>query len=137
VDTFLENNGDRNRGNDTVEEKKMTTKRVLPGQWKDLFDRFTRQYLRDDLPETVTIEVVSPEIGDQFSAQNARLVGVTYDSRSEALEILLAGSDHLVFRPIDIWVTENEADGFLEIIDVVRVDGTKEIIHLRRSGVPA
>ena len=114
----------------------MTTKRVSNGEWTTLFDRFTRQYLRDDLPETVTIEVVSPEVGDQFSAHNARLVGVTYDPKSHALEVALAGNDHLVFRPVDIWVTENEADGFLETIDVVRADGTKEIVHLHRSGVP-
>ena len=115
----------------------MTTKRVQPTLWKTFFDRFTRQHLRDDLPETVTIEVVSPEVGDQFSANGARLFGITYDAKSSALEVALEGSDHLVFRPVDIWVVENETDRFLETIDLVRADGTKEILHLHRSGVPA
>lgn len=115
----------------------MMTKRVSPGEWRTFFDRFTRQHLRDDIPETVTIEVVSPEAGDQFSVKDARLLGITYDSKSKALEVVLDGSDHLVFRPVDIWVVENEADGFIETIDLVRADGTKEIVHLHRSGVPA
>jgi len=115
----------------------MMTKRVSPKEWSTFFDRFTRKHLRDDLPETVTIEVTSPEVGDQFSAKDARLLGITYDPKSEALEIVLEGNDHLAFRPVDIWVVENEADGFLETIDLVRADGTKEIVHLHRSGVPA
>jgi hypothetical protein len=114
----------------------MTTKRIAPGEWKTFFDRFTKEYLRDDLPETVTIEVVSPEAGDQFAASDATLLGVTYDTRSNALEVALEGNDHLVFRPVEIWVVENEADGFIDTIDLVRGDGTKEIVHLRRSGVP-
>jgi hypothetical protein len=115
----------------------MTTKRVSPREWSTFFDRFTQRYLRDNIPETVTVEVVSPEAGDQFWAKDARLLGLTYDPKSKALEVVLEGSDHLVFRPVDIWVVENEADGFLETIDLVRADGTKEIFHLHRSGVPA
>lgn len=115
----------------------MTTKQIPPKEWRTFFDRFTRQHLRDDVPETVTIEVASPETGDQVSAKDARLLGITYDPRSEALEVVLEGSDHLVFRPADIWVVENEADGFLETVDLVRDDGTKEIMYLHRSGVPA
>ena len=115
----------------------MTTKRVPPAAWRTFFDRFTQQHLRDDLPETVTIEVVSPEVGDQFSVKEARLFGITYDPKSNALEVVLEGSDHLVFRPVDIWVMESETDRFLETIDLVRADGTKEILYLHRSGVPA
>jgi hypothetical protein len=115
----------------------MKTRRIAPGEWKTVFDRFTREYLRDDLPETVTIEVVSPEVGDQFAVKDARLLGVAYDSKSSVLEVDVEGIDHLVFRPVDIWVVEDEADGFLETIDLARADGTKEILHLHRSGVPA
>jgi hypothetical protein len=115
----------------------MTTKRVPPAEWKGVFEKFTREYLRDDLPETVTIEVVSPELGDQVAARDARLLGLTYDPKSMALEIALDGADHLVFRPAEIWVIENETDGFIESIDLVRADGTKEIVYLRRAGVLA
>jgi hypothetical protein len=115
----------------------MTTRRVSQEEWKTLFDRFTQRYLRDEVPETVTIEVVSPEIGDQFATEDVRIFGVTYDPKSNALELALEESEHLVFSPVDLWVVENEADGFLEAIDLVRADGTKEIMHLHRSGVPA
>ena len=115
----------------------MTTRRIPATQWGTLFDRFTRTYLKDDFPETVTIEVVSPEVGDQFAAKGARLLGITYDPKSSALEVALDGNDHLVFRPVEIWVVENERDGFIDTIDLVRADGTKEVLHLVRSLLPA
>jgi hypothetical protein len=120
----------------TVQEgKKMPAKRVLPTEWSHLFERFTREHLRDSRPETVTIEVVSPEAGDLVAVKDAKLLGVTYDRKSSALEIALDGSDHLIFQPIDIWVMTNEMDGFIDTIDLVRADGTKEILYLHRSGV--
>lgn len=111
----------------------MSTKRVSPAEWKTAFDRFTHKYLQDDLPETVTIEVVSPDVGEQFSTRDVTLRGITYDKKSQALEVVLEGEDHLVFRPVEIWVVQNEADGFIDTIDLVRADGTKEIMQLHRS----
>jgi len=110
-----------------------TTKQIPRTEWKEYFDRFTRQYLKDDAPEAVTIEVMSPTLGDQFEVTAVRLVGIAYDPKSQALEVLLEDVDHLVFHPAEIWVLEGEP-GFMSTLEVVRTDGTKEIIYVRRSG---
>jgi hypothetical protein len=109
------------------------TKQIPHDQWKDYFDRFTKRYLRDDRPEAATIELLSPELGDQVEAEAAHLQGISYDPRSKALEVLLEKIDHLVFHPKEIWVWEEE-DGFLHSIEIVRDDGTKEILTIRRIG---
>ena len=109
------------------------TKQIPHNQWKDQFDRFTKRYLRDDRPEAATIELLSPELGDQVEAEAAHLQGISYDPRSKVLEVLLENMDHLVFHPKEIWAWEEE-DGFLRSIEIVRDDGTKEILTIRRAG---
>ena len=44
--------------------------------------------------------------------------------------------DHLVFYPAEIWVVE-EDDGVVSALEVVRSDGTREIMRLQRSGAGA
>jgi len=110
-----------------------TTKQLPRAEWKKTFDRFTREHLREDAPGTATVEIVSPTLGDQFAVAAARLLGLTYDPKSQAFEVLLDDLDHLVFSPMEIWVLEGEP-GFISTIEVVQPDGTKQIIYLRRSG---
>jgi hypothetical protein len=109
-----------------------TTKQIPSQEWKKYFDRFTKRYLRDDRPEAVTIEVLSPSLGDQVEVQAAHLLGITFDTRSKALEILLENLDHLVYRPKRISVIEDE-EGFIPSIEIVRDDDTKEVLTIRRA----
>ena len=114
-----------------------TTKQIPRPEWQPYFDRFTRQHLVGGPPETATIEVVSPLIGDQIEARTAALLGLSYDPKSNAFEVLLEDVDHLVFHPSEIWVIE-EDDGFLSALELVRTDdASKEIIYVHRSGPPA
>ncbi len=111
----------------------MTATTQLPRQqWKEYFDRFTKKYLRDDRPEAATIELLSPLLGDQFEVDRVPLLGITYDPKSDALEVLLKNLDHLVFKPKAISAVE-EKDGFLSGIEIVRGDGTKEVLTIRRT----
>ena len=109
-----------------------TTKQIPRQQWKEYFDRFTKKYLRDDRPEAATIELLSPTLGDQFEVEGVRLLGVSYDRKSDVLEVLLKNMDHLVFQPKEISAIEEE-DGFLSAIEIVRGDGTKEVLTIRRA----
>ena len=113
-----------------------TTKQIPRQQWKEYFDRFTKKYLRDDRPEAATIELLSPTLGDQFEVEGVRLLGVSYDRKSDVLEVLLKNMDHLVFQPKEISAIE-EGDGFLPGIEIVRGDGTKEVLTIRRGEATA
>jgi hypothetical protein len=112
------------------------TKQIPRQHWKDYFNRFTKQYLRDDRPEAATLEVLSPALGDQVEVEAAHLLGISFDPKSDAIEVLLQNMDHLVYRPREIWVIEEE-DGFLSSIEIVRDDDAKEILSIRRTGLPA
>jgi hypothetical protein len=110
-----------------------TTRQIAPDEWKNYFDRFTRQYLGGDATEAATIEIVSPTLGDQFEITAARLLGFGYDPRAKVFEVSLDGMDHLVFKPDQIWVIEGEA-GFVSALELLLGDGSREIIYVRRSG---
>ena len=111
------------------------TKQIPREQLQEAFDRFTKRHLRDDLPEAVTIEHLSPDLGDQVQVNGSRLLGISYDPRSEALEVLVPNMDHLVFHPKEVWV-EEEAEGFLSSVKIVRDDDTTEILTIKRRNLP-
>lgn len=110
-----------------------TTRRLPREQWKDYFDRFTRDHLTSEAPGAATIELISPTLGDQFEVSARRLLGLAYDPKTEELRIMLEDVDHLVFTPKEIWVLEGDA-GFIATLEVVRPDDSKEIIYIRRGG---
>lgn len=109
------------------------TTQIPREQWPDYFDDFTRQHLRNDRPDLVTLEVLSPRMGDQVYAHNARLLGLSYDPRSQAFEVLLDGADHMTFQPAEIWVLEGDSD-VIAVFELVQADGTKQLIHVKQGG---
>ena len=111
------------------------TKQIQRDDWESYFEDFVKRHVEHDPPMAATVEVMSLAMGDQLEAAS-QLSGITYDRKSNALEVLMEDVDHLVFYPTEIWVLEDE-DGFISALEVVASDGTKEIVHIQRSGVPA
>jgi hypothetical protein len=109
------------------------TTKILPDRLEEYFDSFTKRFLRDDAPEAVDVEVVGPDVGDQVAAEGARLIGITFDPRDNSLELELDAGDHRVYRPKEVWVIE-EPDGFISALEVVRPDGTRDIVSVKRVG---
>ena len=109
-----------------------TTIRLTRERLPEFFETFTKRFLRDDSPEAVDIEVLEPEWGDQRAAHGARLNGITYDTHTNALEFALGSGDHRVYQPEEVWVRA-EDDGFLSAIEVVRPEGAREVVSLKRA----
>ena len=112
------------------------TKQIPRSDWQRYFDELTKRHLHGDPPKAASIELVSLELGDQPEATLVRLTDLDYDPKSEALEVMLEDVDHLVFHPAEIWVVEEE-DGFISALAVVHTDGSKEIMRVQVSGLPA
>jgi uncharacterized protein DUF5335 len=109
------------------------TKQIPRDQWKAYFDHFTRQYLKEAESETATVEVLSPTLGDRFETERVRLLGLSYSPQTNLFELELESVEDVTFEPAEIWVME-EDDGFICNLDMVRSDGTNEVIYLRKSG---
>lgn len=110
------------------------TTRVPQDRLAEYFDRFTKRFLRDGSPEAIDIEVLEPDWGIQSAAHGARMVGITYDAGTNTLEFELDSGDHRVYQPQEVWTIE-EANGFLDAIEVVRADGSREVISVKQVGL--
>jgi len=108
------------------------TTRIKHDQLAGYFDQFTKRFLRDDAPEMASVEILSPEFGEQVESEGERLLGITYDRHGNSLELELESGDHRVYNPREVWVLEDK-DGFVSGIEVVRSDGEKEVVTIRRA----
>jgi hypothetical protein len=111
------------------------TRQIPSQEWKTYFERFTRDQLGDDIPvpKAATIELQSPTLGLQYEGQAMRLLGLTYDPKNETFEVLLEEVTHLVSRPVEIWVIEEDG-GFVPTLALICPDGKRELVSLYRSG---
>jgi hypothetical protein len=104
----------------------MSTLRVVPNvEWRSFFDRMSKVLLG----KRAEIEVASLELGDQIVAKWVPLLGITYDSNDDLLDIALDRANHLIRRPREIVV--EESDTGLASVAVVDADGTRQIVNLK------
>ena len=110
------------------------TTRISQDRLKQYFETFSQRFLQDGSSEAADIEVLEPELGEQYTAHGARLIGITYDPRISALELAVGSGVHRLYAPETVWALE-EADGFISALEVVAPDGTREVFSIRRVGV--
>ena len=108
----------------------MESKKITKKQWQNYFDTFSIKYLKDEQPEYIEIQLLSEDMGAQKEIQWTPLQGITYDPKSDILEIQVDKMDHLISHPEEIYVNEEE-DGWLTGMMVIRKDGEKSIIDIR------
>ena len=98
---------------------------VEKSEWRPFFDRMAKALLG----KRAEIEVASPELGDQILAEWVPMIGVTYDSHDDLIDVALDRSDHLIYHPEEI-VVEEGGDGLLSIA-VTAADGSRNIVRLK------
>lgn len=104
--------------------------RTLPrAEWNRYFDVFSNTKSGTGRIDYAEIRVLSPEDGAQPQTGWLPLQGLVYDPKDDLLEVLVTGLDHLVGHPEAIFVDEDH--GRLDRLEVVRRDGTKELVEIR------
>ena len=112
----------------------LETRTIPKDQLADYFTRFTKHFLQPESTNRVDVEVLAPDWGDQFEAEGAHIVGITYDQKRDSLEFELEGGDHRIDNVREVRTAEG-ADGFVKAIEVVRDDGTREVARVNRLGL--
>jgi hypothetical protein len=75
------------------------------------------------------IEVASLDLGDQIVAEWVPLLGITYDSRDDLLDVALDRSNHLIYHPREIVVDGTPAS--LESVAVIDEGGARQVVRLK------
>lgn len=104
----------------------MTRLAVPQAEWRGFFDRLSRALLG----KRAEVEVASLDLGDQVVAEWLPLLGITYESRDDLLDVAFdGGTSHLIRHPREI-VVEEEASG-VGSVAVVDADGARQVVRFK------
>jgi len=118
----------------TDQNSEIETRKIPQDELEQYFTRFTKNFLIRESTNSIDVEVLGSDTGDQFESEGAKIFGITYDPRDKSLEFELAGGDHRIVNPREVWTAE-EPDGFVKAIEVVREDGIREVAKVKRGGL--
>jgi hypothetical protein len=104
----------------------MATLRNLPkAEWRGFFDVMSKSVLG----KRAEVEVASPDLGDQIVAEWIPILGITYDSRDDLLDVALDRANRLIRHPKEI--TVEEAATGLASVAVVDAEGARHVVRLK------
>ena len=103
----------------------MTTQRLDKQSWQEFFDRTAK----DAVAKQASVEVASIELGDQIQVSSLPLLGITYDPKSQIIEIAMDGVDHLIRKPSEI-IVDLEGNS-LAAVKISDADGNDHIVKLK------
>jgi hypothetical protein len=83
---------------------------------------------RGFLGKQVEIEVASLQFGFQLEARRLPLLGMSYDPRSDILQLLVGELDHLIRAPRELYV--DEAPLGIVCLQIVDAEGVRQIVTL-------
>jgi hypothetical protein len=102
-----------------------TLQSVPKSEWRSVFDRMSRALLG----KWAEIEVASLDLGDQIMAEWVPLLGITYDSKDDLIDVALDRFNHLIRRPREITVDESPTGlGSVAIIDE---GGARQVVKFK------
>ena len=103
----------------------MITEQLNKSEWQPYFDNVSKALAG----EQAEIEVSSLELGNQIEAKWLPLLGITYDPKSDVVEVLVEGLDHLIHHPQTVYIEHN--GGGLSSMEVIDDSDTRQIVRLR------
>lgn len=103
----------------------MSTVTIPPEQWRPFFDRMSKGLIG----KWAEVEVASLDLGDQITAEWIPLIGITYDSGDDLLDVAFDRANHLIRHPSQIVVDETAAG--LASVAVVDGEGVRQVVRLK------
>jgi hypothetical protein len=103
----------------------MASRKLEKSEWSKYFDVVSTI----SVGMRAEIEIASLSLGDQIEAEWLPLLGIVYDPKDDAVEIIMEGVEHLIHKPREIYVDEGPAG--LQSLLVVDADGAEHIVQLR------
>jgi hypothetical protein len=103
----------------------MAVRKLDKNEWQSYFDRVSKGLEAEE----AEIEVMSLALGDQREAEWLPFHGITYEPKSDVLDVALEGLDHMIAKPREIWVEEQ--DRGIVSVEIVDAAGIRQIVKLR------
>ena len=107
------------------------TNQIPQDQWLDFFATFSN----GNRGRAVSLEIFSPETGDQPAANQGPLMAVDYDPVGKGNDIVITtGIDeidysHTIQAPAEVWQAQND-DGEVSALEIVDQNNVKTVLGL-------
>ena len=103
----------------------MAISKLEKDAWQDYLNRISKKL--DGKRAEVEVDALS--LGSQVEAEWLPLLGITYDQKSDTLDVILEGLDHRINKPRELYVEQLATE--LSSLEVVDSDDVRHIIKLR------
>lgn len=100
-------------------------RKLEKGEWQAFLESVSKQLTG----KRAEIEVASAKLGDQIEAEWVPILGLAYDPKSDIVEVVLEGLDHMISKPQELYAEESA--GQLVILEVVDAAGVHQIMRLK------
>ena len=104
----------------------MAAAEIDRSRWGPYLDSLTNSLIG----KQAEIEVVSLDLGDQIEAEWTPLIGVTYDRKSDLIEIALEDLDHMIRSPRRLFV-DYAVGGGLAAIEIIDAEDNRQIVKFK------
>lgn len=106
-------------------DQTMTIRRLDRADWGAFCTRASRGFVG----KQTDIEVASLQLGFQLAAHRLPLIGMSYDPKSDVLELLVGELEHLIRGPREVYVDEEPLG--IVALQIIDADGDRRIVTLR------
>ena len=94
-------------------------------EWKNYFDRMASALSG----KWAEIEVTSLDLGDQIVAEWVPMIGISYDSNNDLVDVALDRVRHLIRQPREVVVEEGPIG--VASVAIVDAEGSKQVVRLK------
>ena len=110
------------------------TKTLPLEQWGEFFDQFTNS----NHGRHISIESISPELGDEVLIENAPLMAIVYDRPGKGNDLIIKiGKDevtyaHTIDEPVEV-LTGQDSKGKMIVLSIGDTTGIRTLIQLKAT----
>ena len=98
---------------------------VPRNEWEPFFDRMSKSLLG----KRAEIKVAALDLGDQITVEWVPMIGISYDSKENVLDVTLDRFEHLIHHSKE--VLTDEVDGTLASVAIRDADGATQIVRMK------
>ena len=75
------------------------------------------------------IEIAALNLGAHIAAEWLPIIGITYDSRDDIIEVALIGLDHIISQPYELYFQLE--GGQVAAVEIIDMKGVRHIVKFR------
>jgi hypothetical protein len=99
--------------------------KIDKSEWRVTLDKASKSLSG----QRAEVEIAALSLGNQIAAEWLPIIGITYDTGDDIVEVALEGLDHIISRPRELHL--QLAEGHVAAIEIIDGDGVRHIVKFK------